>query len=516
MKIIAYMTVLLLVVPSAAIAAEAAEAERLVGEYEGRVGELESEYGLYHESLLEPLARLAELSRDSGDLERAAEVLGRQLQVTRALYGFHHEGIAPLLRQLATVAQERGDWEGVAEQLGHLRALAAGNSGDAPNPALLQAMNEQLHWHLARLALDADDRRGRRFMAAYRLADDLLDAAEDLYGEGSPQLTPWLYQRALSAYRLVELLNSNQGGLGSDTLDRLVRREGATRLSLLNGSGRYARFGFGASGLGSHYIPVVEPGERLGEAYLRDGLKAMKDIAEIYEGGGDGSGGDSGDGSDSGDKEALAMALIYEGDYHLLMTRGIAFRRYRDGMEMLRQVGIPEADIARYFSRPVPIPVPHFYTSFAEALAAQETFSLDSRFRGNDGAATGNDGAAPAPRHSRVSRFQDRGNPEQEPPALYLGIFTAWEMDAPAVAMPPLLQPGLLDSLQFNQAELSFNVSARGRVTGVKALSSVPDERRVASRARRAARDLTFRPAIVEGRGHRIREARMTYRYLPE
>ena len=468
---------------AAAEAAAEAEWQRRMSQYEAQLAEVESRTGPYDEDLLQPLSALAELAWDGDDLETARNLLGRQLQVTRAARGLQHPTVRPVLRQIAAVAQAQGDWQAVSDQLGHLRQITAGIDG-APSAALLAAVNEQMHWELARVALDEDARRGRNFLAAYDLADEMRDMAEDLYEEESSEnLTaalPWLYQSALGSYRLVEMLNA-EGGIGSDTIERMLRRGGAGRIKLYENRNAGGSIGFGD--FGSSRIPVVESRDELiGEAYLRDGYNILRRSARAAEG--------------HGDAETQAMTLIHLGDYQLLSKRGSAFKSYRDAMDLLQQSGVSEADIAEYFSYPVPIPRPGYRSSFRESF--EELRALRT------------------PAAEMMTLAQGTDSNENTAPGPYLGTFTAWEMDLPATPMPMLLQPRLADSLQFNRVELRLNVNSRGGVSNVRVLGSNPDEPRIASRARRGARELRFRPAIVDGRGQRLREARLSYRYLPE
>ncbi|MGI9249712.1 MAG: hypothetical protein ACR2PR_00705 [Pseudohongiellaceae bacterium] len=512
---------------SAATVTDATELMRERALYEEQLTALESRYGPYHNSLLEPLEKLVELARASSDFEQAGKLLNQRLQVTRTELGFQHPDIIPLLRQLAEIEFHRGDWEAVADQLGHIRTLVAANSG-APSAALLEAINEQLHWRLTQILLDDDKRRSRHFMAARELSDDILDMAEDLYGEDDPEMIPWLYESALNNYRLVELLNAG-GGLGSDTIERVVREEGVSRLNSYGRSALSSGIGFGSS---HSRIPVVEKGDMIGEFYLRDGLSAIKDIVKIAE--------------QQGDVEMQAMALIYQGDYQLLMGRG-ALSNYREASELLQNnaqdsaedseqdsaqdsvqdnaqdSSITEADIAHFFSRPVLIPLATFYARFADALVAQEAMwqsvSQQSQHKPQqqDVQETGTGQALVSSAAQETGAGLSSAVVQETESTLYLGTFTAWENDLSATALPPVLQAGVAESLQFSRVELSLTVSQRGGVSSVKVLESDPDESRAASKARRAARALDFRPALNDRwRGERMVNARLSYRYPPD
>ena len=64
---------------------------------EADIVELESRYGPYDETLLEPLQALIAIAQSQGDLERAAEIQNRRLQITRTVLGFESPALVSLL-----------------------------------------------------------------------------------------------------------------------------------------------------------------------------------------------------------------------------------------------------------------------------------------------------------------------------------------------------------------------------------------------------------------------------------
>jgi len=301
-------------------------------------------------------------------------------------------------------------------------------------------------------------------MDARELTDDIVDMAEELYGEESLEIIPWLYESAISSYHLVEFLNAS-GGLSGDAIRDVERREG---LSKLNTFGRGISSGL-VFGDGVR-IPIVEEGDLVGEAYLRDSLNLIKDIEEIAVA--------------NEDTELEAMAQIYQGDIQILMGLGTAFGDYRDAAEKLVESGIPKDEVDAFFGRPALIPAPQFYSNFADA---QE--ELDSR--------TLNIG-------------------EISSDVVHLGEFIAWEEGLDATAMPrvQILQEEV--ELNLHRVDISFSVNQRGDVYSVDAISAEPDGRWVRLEATRAARELDIRPALTDGRGTRVRDVHLRYYYLPE
>jgi outer membrane biosynthesis protein TonB len=93
---------------------------------------------------------------------------------------------------------------------------------------------------------------------------------------------------------------------------------------------------------------------------------------------------------------------------------------------------------------------------------------------------------------------------------------SAWHESLPAIEKPPRTDSILALEFEYNQVDLSFNISRRGAVSSVDVLEASPDERRVRTKAARALRDVQFRPAIFDGKTKRVRDVQIRYLSLPE
>lgn len=453
---------LLLALPAPAALAAEAEVETALSRsaafsaeleaYQGQLTDLESRYGPYHRSLLEPLQGLTALAASDSDYVLVAQLQSRQLQVMRTVLGFTNPDLVPLLRDMIANELHLQNWQGITDHLEHIRYLAAAN--DDETNSLLEAIDQQASWYLAMVYLDSRERRARNFMEARELYEDLLDLAEKKFGEDSPQLIGWKYKHALSEYRLVELLNSSNG-VASDTIDRLIRMDGVARLQA---RGRASLFG------NDSFIPVVEEGRLIGEDYLRDAMREIADIVELEE--------------QQGDLEAQAMALIYQADFQKMMSNGLAYRKYRDAMGKLEESGIPAEQVERFFSRPMLIPVPQLFLRFADAVAYQQQI---------------------------LNADEHPANP------LSLGRFVAWDEGLPDVPRPALDAAIFPLDQAFDYADLTLTVNSSGSISSVEVINAVPAEKRVERRAYRAVRDLQVRPAIIDGKARRSRDVHIRY-----
>ncbi len=89
----------------------------------------------------------------------------------------------------------------------------------------------------------------------------------------------------------------------------------------------------------------------------------------------------------------------------------------------------------------------------------------------------------------------------------------AWNESLPAIRQP-FKQDSILNlGLPTKQAEVSFSINRRGRVSSVDVLSAEPDDRSTRNEAGRAVRDLQFRPAIVEGSSKRLKDVQVLYSF---
>jgi len=432
--------------------------------YEAQLADLESQFGPYHQSLLEPLQSLTALEQSQGNYARVAEFQNRQLQVMRTVMGFRHPDLIPLVNDIIANEIKLGHWEEVSEHLEHMRYLVGGENDDS-STALMHAIQDQADWHLARIYLGKKENRARNFLQAREYYDDLLRMAEEQFGEDSQERVPWLYKQVMSEYRLVELLNAKDG-ISGDTLDRLVRAEGVGRLQTAASSRLNMRSLWGDG----RFIPVVDEDELVGQDYLRDAKNSVHDIVELYEA--------------AGDLEAQAMATIYEADFLRLMGRGSAMGKYRDARELLLEAGIEEASIDQYFRPPMVFPVPELFLTLDAALAYQQQLR--------------------------------EGLGEIPEGQLHLGNFVAWQEGLPDVAKP-VPASALLDlELPYQQLDASMSISSSGAVSSVELVGPDLDDRHLRRKAVRALRELQVRPALVEGRARRTRDVHVRYFVLAE
>ncbi|MBM87537.1 MAG: hypothetical protein CMQ41_04105 [Gammaproteobacteria bacterium] len=427
--------------------------------YQSQLEEFESEFGPFNIQLIEPLSSIINIHAEQENFERVAELQVRQLSIMRMELGIESPDIIPLIRSMIEVQQVLGNWGAVSDHLDHLRSLNGSNYGPE-SEELLNAMENQAQWLLAEFYLGERRSQSDKFLDAREIYRDISRLAERIYGEDSAALYPWYYKRAYNLAILVQLLNT-EDGFSQDFVRDVYERDGPGRLEGRWGSYTQDLF---------RRIPVVEDRNGVvGEDYIKQGIGYINDIRSIA--------------SNLGDLEAEAMADLYRGDFNILMKRSSGRRQFNEAREKLLVAGVDQADIDKFFSNPMPLPVPEFFTRFKDLLSYQE------RIIG-----------------------EVEGLPEG---VVHLGAFRAWHENARAVLKPISKDPLLRIGLPQYQVDLEFNISSRGVASSVDILSSIPEGRHVTRGAVRAVREMKFRPFYEDGRARRIRDVQMKY-FFPQ
>lgn len=445
------------------------ESLQALSRYETQLEDLETRFGPYHASLMEPLESMEAVLREQGRYARVAELQRRRLQLMRTSLGFEHPDLVPLLEDMIITDLQLADWQGVTDTLAHIRHLQTVNHG-ADSDQVLEVMERQAEWYLARVYLDHDSDREDFVLDARDLFDETLDMAEDKFGKNSPELIPWLYRRALSLYYIVAFMNTDSGLAGS-TIDEVFRRDGSARLHTLGRGSVINLFGPRSR------IPIVEGDEPVGVAYLRQALGYINDIDDIAE--------------TAGDLELRAMTALYHGDFLILMQRSSGVNDLRDAREMFIEAGIDAARVDAVLAVPMAIPFENYFTSFAELEAYQR------RVLSGFDPATVDEQADGETAHDWVN----------------VGVFTAWEEDLHAVPRPANIDRRFQLQIPTNQVDLEFRINSRGEVSSIDVLGAQPNERDVERVGWRALREVRFRPAFIDDRTRVVKNARLRYLY---
>ncbi|NKB33156.1 MAG: hypothetical protein GKR91_08665 [Pseudomonadales bacterium] len=301
--------------------------------YRNQIEELESEFGPFERSLIEPLSGLSELYTGIGNLEDANAILDRQLQLMRVSEGPDTFSQVPILEALIVNNVTMNDIEAATNFFENIQFVYLQNP-ESTTEQKLRAMDDLRHWHFTAINLGEKRSRINHFRITREILDDMLRIAEDEFGENSEAMIPYLYKEAIEKYHLLTYLFSHDE-IGENAYDAIFEAE------------------------------AIQP-----TTYLRQGYNTVKDIREIVQ--------------QTRNTEADAMAAVYEADFQMLLGMGLAQRSYREAMELFAQAGKSEQQISDFFSRPIVLPVTEYYFSMDAALAAQDAAGYRYT-RGEDG-----------------------------------------------------------------------------------------------------------------------------------
>ncbi|MDP6415627.1 MAG: hypothetical protein QGG54_11485, partial [Gammaproteobacteria bacterium] len=288
---------------------------------------LESEFGPFHQALLEPLQGLTDLHIEAGDFEEVSGLLNRRLQLLHTLEGPSTLNQITVLTELISNDIRLQRWGSVTDRFELIHLLHTQNP-EVDATTRLASLEELRTWHQAAVYADEPRRRVTHFLESREIQKDIISRAEREFGENGVELIPWLYGYAVDQHRIKAFLSS------TDELGHAARRDIARR-------------------------------EARGQiSYLREGFNVVERIQEIVE--------------TLDNPEAEAMAKLYVADFQLLMreysnssfggrvatrSRGNSASTYRDAMEMLQEAGIDQAKIDAFFQRPVVLPISEYYLS---------------------------------------------------------------------------------------------------------------------------------------------------------
>ncbi len=288
--------------------------------YLQQIAELETEFGPFDHSLIEPLNILSDLYTEIGNLVEANTILNRQIQLLRIAEGPDTFSQVPVVESQIVNNVRMNDLEAATNNFENIQFVYLQNP-ESTTIQKLQAMDQLRHWHFTALNLGEKIDRINHFRISRAILDDMLQIAEDELGEESHKIIPYLYKAAIEKYHLLTYLFSHDE-LGANAYEDIFEME------------------------------AIQPTD-----YLRQGYEIVKDIREIIQ--------------QSSDIEADAMAAVYEGDFRMLLGIGLAQRSYREAMELFGEAGKSEQEIADFFSRPIVLPETEYYYTMEDAIAAQ-------------------------------------------------------------------------------------------------------------------------------------------------
>ena len=311
--------------------------ESQISLYDGRIEALETEFGPYHHTLLEPLQGLTALLIDSGDFVKTSRILNRRLQLLHILEGPTSLNQLPVLAELISHDVRLQRWQSVTDRFEYILSLHV-QSPEVDTTALLNAMNDVSAWRSTYMFIDRPANRLEHLDTVREIRWKMITLSETQLTNDNKARISWLYSYALEQHRQF-VFNWSQ------TSDSLLPKRSSYRPEF--------------------HGPV---------AFLRGALDIMKHILEITEA--------------MDDLEAEAMAMIYVADFQMLLGAGTATSTYQSAEEKFKEAGIDQQRIEAFFARPEALPVSQFHLSLDAAHKWQNASGYILELGGESAAST--------------------------------------------------------------------------------------------------------------------------------
>lgn len=333
---------------------------------EERIANIEGSHGPFDRQLLEPLEALVRIYIENGNYNSAVPLLEQQLQILRISDGLYSVAQIPLIELQLDIAARNEDWRKSSDALEYLAWLYQRDTTLTPHEKLT-GMGTLSAWHLRALGKDAQEREAFHLVKMAQIDERISDIAEQLYGEDSIEIAPYLYNQALTdaymalAITLTYATSQELILLTEGISNRPGLQGGLYSTNLRTAADLEARYGSKAS-------TVID---RSFKNNMRDSSEKLQRLRDLY--------------AEAGDIEAEAMALMYLGDSTLIRQQfekragsfagirrgtssaGTATSFYRDALALFAEAGVEQALIDTFTSCPVLLPLGEFYTSIEAA-----------------------------------------------------------------------------------------------------------------------------------------------------
>ena len=427
------------------------------------IANMESEYGVMDQRLVEPLNDLARFQMEAGYLDDALSSLNRQLQIERINNGLYSQAQIPIIESLISASVSLKDWEQVEEHYNRLAWIYT--KAYAFNiDKLLTGIDQISNWSISAIYVDDRKRTVNHLLRLLDLRKHSLDLATMHFGTSDPILVPHLYNLAVSHTYIGLAILSNPLNRSFDT-DLMVNKLLSRTEAIGNPNG----------------VLTNTVLDSVFQRNINKGIGYLKAIQKIY--------------SDSKNQEAEAMVAFSIADWYLIrhqyespgtirrassntrVTRGsqgvgVAMRHYREAIDLLLDSGVEQSAIDEYLSCPRLVPAHELEIEFTgSAYGCSENM-----------------------------------------PKLEL---TAWSnmiygLDLPGYDGLIAKSPG-----EEIEVEIEFSVRVNGQPRVVEINSAVPDSVGNRVRARQQLTSLQFRPVIYDDRARRFQNMTMTLKIAP-
>jgi|GEM_PF-1417542 len=420
-----------------------AAAEKALQEQQERIYTLADRNGRYHESLVEPLQQLLLQQLEVNRYDEAAANAEYAIQVVRTSYGLKTPQQYDLQQIAVQIDLLRQDWEAINQRLDYYSTLILSNYwGTIPDRI------SRLLWladmHVRGGIEDIEDKQAAHMREATWLNETAIGYAEK-HGLGNTRLFAEMLYSLTQKYYLET---------------RAISDGGATSYRL------------------RQVHPTVHRVQDKFDALDRRhaaGLVALTELRELFRR-------VPGFGA-----EAIAMSELYIADWNALYNHSDDINAdYQRAMTSMREAGITQVRIDRFFSSPVAIPSTRFDWRLADAMSIIDSGSgpVESMNAG--------DGTATIYRLSLLEPASHLAGFTQELALVDWrgGLLEDWSKITVSMTLNPDRQVTVLNN--------AFRTKSMVTGTGVELLDSEAN-RKTTRRAINRIKTLSFRPAFRNG-----------------
>lgn len=296
------------------------DADQQLAQYEKRIEELESEFGLYGEGISQQLMSLGLLYQQNNQHIEAIDTLKRSLHLSKVNLGLYNAEQFKILNSLITSYRAQQKWANVNNSYEYMMWLALQSYGKF-HPETLNVVAAVTQWHFHAYRMRQGQSYIDHLIVAHGLLTYAVEIVENLRSEHSLALIPPLQGIVLANYLFATHSNDSWK----------KKKEEKQPMSGGQHVGQLGR---------------LDEGEKFIDRSYRNGRRALERIVSIYAQ------------HDNTSSYQLANAKLDLGDWLLLFNkRHSAFANYKAAYQVVKESGLAgQEEFVSLFEKPVALP----------------------------------------------------------------------------------------------------------------------------------------------------------------
>lgn len=290
-----------------------------VQQVQSRMTQLEEQLGPWAPELAEPSAELGMMLLNGGAHADARKAFRRAMQIERINTGLYTPRQLPFLDLAIESSVAAGDWKQVDDDFRYYEWL--NYRIHEQGPALIDALDRVIEWHLAAVHLDAEINKGNHLLRLLELGERRLVLTEQYYPRGHARHLEDLYQLAVHLY-YINIAAQRAGPVSDKLIENLTSPIDHRR---------------------SFFLAQ----EQLSDDCYKKGRQLLQRALEAARA------------APGFTSEAEGTGLVYLADWELMFNHeSRAEQMYRQAFDALMAAGVPAEALAHRFGTPALLPEP--------------------------------------------------------------------------------------------------------------------------------------------------------------